>query len=559
LSHAPFDTAFAHSVAHEKYMAPHGEKNWNELAARVAYHPMQALKQAPKRPAAIDLTGATAAIRERIERRQFLPGGRYLYAAGNDYHQVQNCLLLDVEDTREGWAELSHNTFMALMSGAGIGVYYGKLREAGARIKRTGGVATGPVPLAVAINEQARAAVQGGNRRSAIWGGLLWNHPDIFTWMGAKDWPDYIAEQKVKEPYNTPAPLDMTNISVCLDDDFFEAYGDPMNPDHALAQDVYWTAVRRMVTKGEPGFSIDLGDQRDEKLRNACTEITSADDSDICNLGGLNIAAFDSPKDYGAAVREGLLFLLAGTLYSDVPYAKVADVRDKNRRLGLDVMGPHEFLMQRGLKYGSDDGFAALEPYADEYNRALEYAADYADKLGISRPVGASAGSPTGTRGIVAETTPSWQTVTYSAYKRGVLNTGSNGVAVNRDSIVVDATVARLMREGYIRPGDDVEDSTTVSYEDQFKMQAFAQEHTDHGISMTINLQHVMNNKQEQRDFGMTLMKYLPRLRGITVYPDGAIPGQPIQRVSIDEVFTTAKPTTVEGDEGRCLSGVCAV
>ncbi len=557
MSHQPFDTAFAHSVAQEKYMGPHGERHWNELAARVAYHPMQALKSAPKAPVSIDLTGATAAVRERIEQRQFLPGGRYLYAAGNDYHQVQNCLLLRAEDTREGWAELAYKSFMALMSGAGIGAYYGDIRERGALIKRTGGVASGPTSLAVAVNEQARAAQQGGNRRAAIWGGLLWSHPDIKIWMAAKDWPDYIKAQKLKDPYNTPADLDMTNISVCLDDDFFDAYSDETHDLHGLAQDVYWEAVERMVTKGEPGFSIDLGEKRNEKLRNACTEITSEDDSDICNLGGLNIAAFETPRDFGAAVRESILFLLSGTLYSDVPYDAVAETREKNRRLGLDIMGPHEFLMQRGLRYGSDDGFAALEPYAEEYGRALEYAADYADKLGISRPVGATAGSPTGTRGIVAETTSSWQTVTYTAYKRGVLNStaGSN---TNRSSVVVDATVARLAREGYIRPGDDIQDSTTTSYEEQFKMQAFAQDYTDHGISMTINLQHQMFDKTEQRAFGETLFKYLPRLRGITVYPDGAIPGQPIQRVSLEEAMA-ASAIEIEGDEGRCLSGICAV
>jgi ribonucleoside-diphosphate reductase alpha chain len=252
-----------------------------------------------------------------------------------------------------------------------------------------------------------------------------------------------------------------------------------------------------------------------------------------------------------------VLFLLAGTLYSDLPYDKVAETREKNRRLGLDMMGPHEFLLQRGLRYGSDDGFLALEPYVEEYKRALEYAADYADKLNISRPVAATAGSPTGSRGIVAETTPSWQTLTYVAYKRGVLSS-SAARNNNRESIVVDATVARLAREGYLRPGDVVDDSTTIGYEEQFKMQAFAQDYTDHGISMTINLQHVMTNPDEQRAFGKTLMKYLPRLRGITVYPDGAIPGQPIQRVSLEEALA-ANNISVEGDEGRCLSGVCAV
>lgn len=555
MSYAPFDSPFAHSVAAEKYMAPYGETHWSQLARRVTDAPLNEFDRL-----GIDSTAAKERIFPLIDRRWFVPGGRYLAQAGRSYHQVQNCLLLDVEDSREGWAELAQKTFMALMSGAGIGVYYGKLREHGARIRRTGGIATGPVPLAISINEQSRAAVQGGNRRAAIWAGLLWSHPDIKTFIKAKDWPDYIKEQKKIDPYNTPAPLDMTNISVCLDDAFFAAYEDPQHSQHSLAHEVYWMTVDSMTQTGEPGFSVDLGDKRDEKLRNACTEITSADDSDICNLGGLVLPRFESPAQFGAAVRDAVLYLIAGTLYSDVPYEKVAAVREKNRRLGLDLMGIHEFLLMRGLRYGTDDAFEALEPFMREYDRALEYAVDWADGLGVSRPVAATAGSPTGTRGIVAETTTSWQTVTYCAYRRSVLNSGGAGGNVNRSEIVIDPTVARLVREGYIGPSDEVEDSVTLAedYERVFRTQAYAQSHTDHAISMTVNLPHVMRDSSERRAFGEMLYRYLPRLRGMTVYPDGAIPGQPIQRVSVAEALDT--PTvSVEESEEKCASGVCGI
>jgi ribonucleoside-diphosphate reductase alpha chain len=213
--------------------------------------------------------------------------------------------------------------------------------------------------------------VQGGDRRSAIWAGLPWFHPDVFAFMSVKEWPDYIKAAKDADP-SIPAVMDMTNISVCLDDEFFTAFEDPTFTGpirnamgvqcycasdgrswHDWAQDVYWTAINKMTQTGEPGFSVDLGDKRDEKLRNACTEIVSADDSDICNLGGLVLPRFDSLQAWEDAVRLGTLYLTAGTVYSDVPYDKVADVREKNRRLGLDIMGVHEFLLKRGLAYGS--------------------------------------------------------------------------------------------------------------------------------------------------------------------------------------------------------------
>ena len=34
--------------------------------------------------------------------RDFIPGGRYLYAAGRDFHQVNNCILLRCPDSARG-------------------------------------------------------------------------------------------------------------------------------------------------------------------------------------------------------------------------------------------------------------------------------------------------------------------------------------------------------------------------------------------------------------------------------------------------------------------------
>ena len=62
---------------------------------------------------------------------------------------------------------------------------------------------------------------------------------------------------------------------------FFVAYGCANHPDHKLAQKVYWETVSQMLTTGEPGFSINVGKDMAEILRNACTEVSSEDDSDI--------------------------------------------------------------------------------------------------------------------------------------------------------------------------------------------------------------------------------------------------------------------------------------
>jgi ribonucleoside-diphosphate reductase alpha chain len=579
---APFGTEFAHSVAHSKYMKAHGETHWEQLAARVASAPMRALESV----AGFKYSSETEAIFELIRDRKFMPGGRYLYACGNDFHQVQNCLLLRCKDSREGWADAAWKAEMSLLTGAGIGIYWGEVRPGGTVVSRTGGVASGPLPKAIAINEQGRAAVQGGDRRAAIWGGLPWYHTDVFKWINAKQWPQYIKDAKA-EDYSVPAALDMTNISVCLDDAFFAffegradegfQYLTEQAPDWMLgddlllkdeylekdwvdwAQRVYWSSIDLMTTTGEPGFSVDTGDKWNEKLRNACTEIVSEDDSDICNLGGLVISRFDTPEEFGEAVSLGVLFLTAGTVYSDLPYPWVGEVRDKNRRLGLDILGAHEFLLQRGLKYGTPEAFEALDPYMHEYAKALEHAHRWQREAGLSLSVAATSGAPTGTRGIVAETTTGWEPVTYTAYKRTVITSKAHESDERTDHYVVDPTVKRLLDDGYILPTDDIEDSSTLAlqYERRFAMQEYAQRYTDQAISMTINLPHVMTDYHERGRFGDTLYKYLPNLRGITVYPDGAIPGQPIVRVPLAEAL--GYDFAVEEDEAKCASGACGL
>lgn len=548
----PFDAPFAHAIYKQRYQHPQ-DGDWRGTTYRVIDAPMQALAHRT----GITDHDAVDRLTELMEHRRFIPGGRYLYAAGRDLHQVNNCVLLRCPDTREGWATTSFQAEMALMTGAGIGVWYGDVREAGALIRRTGGIASGPIPKMQQVNETGRHTMQGGNRRSAIWAGLPWWHPDIFDFITVKDWTEEVKALKAKD-WNFPAPMDMTNISVTLDDDFFEAYSNPRNPRHAWATRVYRTAVEHMLRHGEPGFSVDRGERGAEVLRNACTEITSADDSDVCNLGSLVLPRFSTPEQFGSAVRDAVLFLTAGTVYSDVPYEKVAEIREKNRRLGLGLIGVHEFCMKHGTRYGTPEAFEALQPYMDQYARALEFAWDWQDRYGLTRSKGATAIAPNGTIGIIAESTPSGDPLFAAAERRQVKHANANGKDRWEAHIVVDPVAKRLAAEGV--PVDLIEDAYVLSYdpERRLAMTAFLQDHTDHAISGTVNLPAPVTESTEVADFGDSLMKFLPRLRGITFYPDGARAGQPRTSVPLDWALQN-EGTVFEGNEETCVGGACGV
>lgn len=572
----PFESQFADSIYKERYAHP-GDLNWAGTSRRVVGSVMGELFATPKAQGQTHwLINATDRLYNLHKRRQFIAGGRYLYAAGRDLHQVNNCILLRCPDSREGWATTSYQAEMALMTGAGIGVWYGDLRAAGTPIKRTGGVSAGPIPKMQQINDTGRHILTGGNRRSAIWAGLPWWHADIFDFISAKDWPDTIKQLK-EDDWDFPAKMDKTNISVQLDDFFFDSYrGDsyeheqhvasilgfePTAPDgrswHDWAVSVYDKTLSHMLRHGEPGFTIDTGDKSDEVLRNACTEITSADDSDICNLGSLVLPRFDSPEAFGKAVHDAVLFLTAGSLYSHVPYDKVKDVRETNRRLGLGLIGVHEFLMKNGVRYGTDDAFGVLEPYMKEYARALEYANAHQDRLGISYSVAATAIAPNGTIGIIAESTPSADPLFSAAERRNVVVATPSG-NTHEQHVVVDPTAARLVREG-VKP-ELIEDAHTLSLmpERRLAQQTFMQSYVDHAISSTVNLAAPITDKDEVAAFGDTLMNYLPQLRGITCYPDGARAGQPRNPVDLSWALDN-EGTVFETDDETCVGGVCGV
>lgn len=219
-------------------------------------------------------------LANHIKEMRFLPGGRYLYYAGRPYKAYNNCYLLRAEvDTREEWSNVTWRAMSCLMTGGGIGIDYSRLRPAGKPLSRTGGVASGPIPLMYAINEIGRNVMQGGSRRSAIYASLNWQHEDIPEFLRAKNWSDVIREQKAAD-FNFPAPLDMTNISVNYDDAALSPvrFGD----DGSLeANPVFIQNCKQAMMTGEPGFSFNFGDKQNETLRNACCEVTSEDDSDV--------------------------------------------------------------------------------------------------------------------------------------------------------------------------------------------------------------------------------------------------------------------------------------
>jgi ribonucleoside-diphosphate reductase alpha chain len=265
-----------------------------------------------------------------------------------------------------------------------------------------------------------------------------------------------------------------------------------------------------------------------------CTEVTSEDDSDICNLGSINMSRIDTIEEFKEIVRLASEFLLCGTLVAKLPYEKVYAVREKNRRLGLGLMGVHEWLLKRGYRYEVVDELKQwLEVWKTESERSANA---LADRLGINRPVAYRAIAPTGSIGILASTSTGIEPIFAVAYKRRYLK----GKAW-RYQYAADGTAKVLIEEYGINP-DDIETSLDLAKdpERRIKFQADVQDYVDQSISSTINLPSwgtEWNNENRVRMFAKTLLKYSHRLRGFTAYPNGARGGQPLTALPYSDVI----------------------
>ena len=477
---------------------------------------------------------------------KWLPGGRYLWYAGRKARFYNNCYLLKAEeDSREEWADLWQRAGSCLMTGGGIGIDVTNFRPKGRTLSKTGGVSSGPIPFLLATNEIGRNVMQGGSRRSAMYGSMNWQHEDAQDFLRVKNWtPEQRAAKEAD--FNSPAPLDMMNVSLNYDDAWLK---DKSNP-------VFLENVKQAMKTGEPGFSFNFGDKQNETLRNACCEVVSEDDSDVCNLSSVNMSRIESVEEFKDVVHLVTKFLVCGLERAELPYQKVYDVRQKNSRLGLGLMGMHEWLLKRGHKYEVTDELKQwLKVYRNESDHTSR---DFCNELYRVIPKGVRAIAPTGTISILAGTTSGVEPVYSVAFKRRYLTDGTRW----KHEFVVDGTAQVLIEMG-INP-NKIESAVDLAQdpERRIKFQHDVQAYVDQAISSTINLpawdtEH--NNADLIPQYVGWIQKYAKGLRGLTVYPDGARGGQPITSVPYEEAINKKGMIFEDNSEEQCLSGVCGI
>ncbi|MEV5084381.1 ribonucleoside-triphosphate reductase, adenosylcobalamin-dependent, partial [Streptomyces sp. NPDC056159] len=106
-------------------------------------------------------------------------------------------------------------------------------------------------------------------------------------------------------------------------------------------------------------------------------------------------------------------------------------------------------------------------------------------------------------------------------------------------------------------PAELVESADEISFSDMLAFQAMYQaNYADNAVSFTVN---IIPGQVEQGEAEDTLKRFLPALKGTTVFPDLTRPQSPYERITAEEYeAATAKSVDASYDEA-CASGACPV
>ncbi len=553
----------AETVLRKRYYRKDGDGKPTENATTMFWRVAAAIAQeeAKYEKSTIGVEKLAREFFDLMTEFKFLPNSPTLMNAGTGLGQLAACFVLPVGDSMEEIFDAVKNAAMIHKSGGGTGFSFSRLRPHAARVGSTGGVASGPISFLRIFNTATEQVKQGGTRRGANMGILRVDHPDIIDFIRAKE---------------RDGELNNFNLSVALTERFMQAV--EKDEEYELvaphtrevkkrlpAREVFNLLVQKAWESGDPGIIFldrinrdnPTPDQGEIESTNPCGEQPLLP-YEACNLGSINLALmYAKGQDHDVDWKElrrvthlAVRFLDNVIDASRYPLELITETVQRNRKIGLGVMGFADLLFRLGVPYDSQEALTLAERLMKFINDESKAASKQLAKergafpawksstygqrnLGPYRNATTTTIAPTGTLSIIAGCSSGVEPLFALSFSRHVMD-GEKLVESNPyfEEALKDAgawsetLMEEVARTGRVGQVEHLPESlrrvfvTAMEIGPQWhlKMQAAFQRHTDNAVSKTVNLP---GTATQQDIFDIYWMAYETGCKGVTVYRDG--------------------------------------
>lgn len=355
---------------------------------------------------------------------EYVPSTPTLFNSGTKHEQLSSCFLLDSPgDSLESIYQKYADVAMLSKFSGGIGIGYSRVRSRGSLIRGTNGHSNGIVPWLKTLDSSVAAVNQGGKRKGAACVYLETWHADIEDFLELKDntgdearrtynlnlanWiPDLFMERvQADAMWSLFDPKEVPHFPDLYGKEFEAAYLAAEESGSYVrqvkARDLYARMMRTLAQTGNGWMTFkDASNSKSNQtampenvihLSNLCTEIvevTSPDETAVCNLGSINVARyikngeFDFEKlrqNVRVAVRQ--LDRVIDLNFYAIPSTAASNSRWRN--IGLGLMGLQDVFFQLRLPFDSEEARRISTKIQEEiYYAALDASCELAKTLG---------------------------------------------------------------------------------------------------------------------------------------------------------------------------------
>ncbi len=359
-----------------------------------------------------------------LASHDYLPSSPTLFNSGTKHSQMSSCYLLDSpKDSLESIYDAYKQIAMLSKFSGGIGLAFHRVRSEGSLIRATNGLSNGIVPWLRTLDASVAAVNQGGKRKGACCVYLEPWHADVESFLEMRDntgdqarrtynlnlanWiPDLFMRRSDEDgmwslfdPKEVPHLTDL--YGEAFEKAYLEAEAQKKFVRQVKARDLYARMMRTLAETGN-GWMV-FKDACNAKcnqtglpgnivhLSNLCTEITevtSSEETAVCNLGSINLARYVENGEFdfvrlAATVRHAVPMLDRVIDINYYPVAQAAAANGRWRPVGLGVMGLQDVFFQLRLPFDSSEARVLSAKIQEEiYFHALSASCDLAEKHG---------------------------------------------------------------------------------------------------------------------------------------------------------------------------------